>query len=125
MNQTIAIGRLTADPVVRYSANTQNAIAKFTLAVDRMGKDKEADFLRFTAFGKQAETLEKYVGKGCRLAVTGHSQTGKFQNQEGETIYTTDIIVDRFDIIDWKDNGGKSANNPASEFEAIDAELPF
>ena len=119
-------GRLTKDVEVRYSASTQMAVARFTLAVDRGGKDKGADFIPCVAFGKTAETLEQYVGKGCRLGVQGHIQTGSYE-KDGSKVYTTDVIVDRTEIIDWKDSN--KSNAPKEEkpdsFEAIDECVPF
>ncbi len=126
MNKTILIGRLTNDIELRYTSN-QTAVASFALAVnrgkDRDGNDKGADFPRCIAFNKTAETLSKYSKKGGRLAVEGHIQTGSYQKQDGSTAYTTDIIVERFEIIDWADSGQK--NLPAG-FETIENEdLPF
>ena len=59
MNSVILIGRLTRDPELRYTPNTQTAVAHFTLAIDRpvsAGQERQADFIRITVFGKQAET---------------------------------------------------------------------
>ena len=80
MNLVLISGRLTKDPEVRYTTGTQMAVAVFTLAIDR-GKDKNgedmgADFPRVTVFGRQAENCERYLTKGCRVAVQGKRQTG-------------------------------------------------
>ena len=67
MNSVVLIGRLTRDPEVRYTANTQMAVATFTIAIDRpvrAGGEKQTDFPRITVFGKQAENCEKYLFKG-------------------------------------------------------------
>lgn len=128
MNKVVLIGRLTNDIELRYTAN-QTAVASFALAINR-GKDKDgndrgADFPRCIAFNKTAETLSKYCKKGGRLAVEGRIQTGSYKKQDGSTVYTTDIIVDRFEIIDWADDGQKSPQYPAG-FEAIsDDDCPF
>lgn len=128
MNKVLLIGRLTNDIELRYTAN-QTAVASFALAInrgkDRDGNDKGADFPRCIAFNKTAETLSKYCKKGGRLAVEGHIQTGSYKKQDGSTSYTTDIIVDRFEIIDWADDGHKNPQYPAG-FETIsDDDCPF
>lgn len=128
MNKVILIGRLTNDIELRYTAS-QTAVASFALAInrgkDRDGNDKGADFPRCIAFNKTAETLPKYCKKGGRLAIEGHIQTGNYKKQDGSTVYTTDIIVDRFEIIDWADDVQKNAQYPAG-FEAIsDDDCPF
>lgn len=79
MNKVILIGRLTRDVEMRYSANSNTAIARYTLAVNRQFKQdggQEADFLPCIAFGKTAEYAEKYLAKGMRVAIDGRIQTG-------------------------------------------------
>ena len=101
MNSVALAGRLTRDPEVRYT-QSQTAVASFTLAVDRpYSKDKEnnADFIRITTFGKQAEFAEKYLNKGRLVGVTGRIQTGSYQDKDGKTVYTTDVIADRIEFL--------------------------
>jgi single-strand DNA-binding protein len=115
MNQVILIGRLTRDPEVRYTAD-QMAIASFSLAIDRpvsAGREKQADFPRVTVFGKQAETCERYLSKGRQVAVQGRIRTGSYKNKEGATVYTTEVVADRVEFLDWGDKterqgGGQS-----------------
>jgi single-strand DNA-binding protein len=105
MNQVILIGRLTRDPDVRYTAD-QMAVAGFSLAIDRPvapGKEKQADFPRVTVFGKQAEACERYLAKGRQVAVQGRIRTGSYKNKEGATVYTTEVVADRVEFIDWGD----------------------
>ena len=98
MNKTILMGRLTRDPEVRYAANDSGmAIARYTLAVDRRraGNDgQSADFINCVAFGKTGEFAEKYFRKGMKILITGRIQTGSYTNQEGQRIYTTEVIVE-------------------------------
>jgi len=101
MNKAIISGRVTKDLQLQHTG-AQQPFLKFTLAVDRMKKD-ETDFINCTAFGKTAEAITAHSAKGKRLAVEGHIQTGSYQKQDGSTVYTTDVIVDRCDIIDWSD----------------------
>lgn len=98
MNKTILMGRLTRDPEVRYAANDSGmAIARYTLAVDRRrtGNDgQSADFINCVAFGKTGEFAEKYFRKGMKILITGRIQTGSYTNQEGQRIYTTEVVVE-------------------------------
>lgn len=113
MNKTELIGRLTADPDIRYSTMSdkgQLAIARFTLAVNRKGKNEETDFIRCVAFGGIAEVIEKYVHKGYRVGIAGRIQTGSYQNKDGQTVYTTDVVAEDLDLLEPKKED-KQANN--------------
>ena len=106
MNSVQLIGRLVRDPDVRYTAGSQMAVASFTIAIDRptrAGEEKKADFPRITVFGRQAETCEKYLAKGRKVAIEGRIQTGSYQNKNGDTVYTTDVIANRVEFLDWGD----------------------
>mgnify|MGYP000770042527 CR=1 FL=1 len=98
MNKVILIGRLCADPEVRYSQNqNQTAVARYRLAVDRRFKregEQTADFISCVAFGKVAEFAEKYFRQGLKVIVTGRIQTGSYTNKEGQKVYTTDVVVE-------------------------------
>lgn len=112
MNSVVLIGRLARDPELSYTPNTQTAVCKFTLAVDRprrQGEDQGADFLRITVFGRQAETCDRYLSKGRQAAVHGRIETGSYKNREGVTVYTTDIIADRVEFL-GSGNGSNGGN---------------
>ena len=92
MNKVILMGRLTRDPEVRYSQGEQaTAVARYTLAVDRRGRNQEnsADFIACVAFGKAAEFAERYLRKGTKIVLTGRIQTGSYTNKDGQRGYTT------------------------------------
>lgn len=145
MNSVFLIGRLTRDPEVRYTAATQMAVATFTVAVDRPtrpGAEKQTDFPRVTVFGKQAENCEKYLAKGRLVAIEGRLQTGSYQNKDGATVYTTDVVANRVQFLEWGDRpqGGMTLRQSASSdfggadsmpaempdsFQAIDEDVPF
>lgn len=125
MNNAQLIGRLTKDPEIKYINNDQMAVATFTLAVDRHNEKKETDFIRCKAFGKTAENLEKFTGKGCRLGVTGRIQTGSYTDKEGLKVFTTDIIVDRADFLDYKNAQELKPEKPSEDFQAINEKVPF
>jgi len=101
------MGRLTRDPETRYSqGERQMAIARYTLAVDRRGQKNEngqqADFIRCVAFDKAAEFAEKYFRQGQRVLIEGRIQTGSYQDRDGKTIYTTDVVVEQQEFAESK-----------------------
>lgn len=106
MNNVSLVGRLTRDPEVRYSKNDNNlAITKFNVAVDRRFKregEQSADFINCVSFGKTAEFVEKYFSKGQRIGLTGRIQTGSYTNNEGQKVYTTDIIAENVEFVESK-----------------------
>ncbi len=106
-NSVNLTGRLTKDPELRYIPETQNAVAAFTIAVDRpFSKDKQADFIKITVFGKQAENAERFTAKGKMVGVQGYIKTGSYKNKEGAIVYTTDVIADRVEFLEWRDKDG-------------------
>ena len=132
MNLVCISGRLTKEPVVNYTPSTQMAVARFTVALDR-GRDKNgenrgSDFPNVVCFGKTAENLEKFSGKGLRVQITGRLQTGSYE-KDGVKHFTTDVIADRIEFIDWKTAEGSSKAIPAAEipdgFAELDCEVPF
>jgi single-strand DNA-binding protein len=113
MNTCILIGRLCANPELSYTPNTQTAVGRFTIAVDRPrrdGEDQGADFIRITVWGRQAETCDRYLSKGRQVAVQGRIQTGSYKDRNGETVYTTDVIADRVEFL-GSAGGENSASN--------------
>lgn len=115
MNKVELIGRLTRDPDVKYAngANGQMAVARYTLAVDRRfkrdGDEAQADFIGCVAFGKSGEFAEKYFKKGMKIAVAGRIQTGKYTNKDGQTVYTTDVVVEEQEFCESKAAATQSA----------------
>ena len=98
MNKTILMGRLTKDPEVKYLQDENStAMARYTLAVDRRYRKDgkaETDFISCVTFGKNAEFAEKYLQKGLKILVSGRIQTGSYVNQEGNKVYTINVIVE-------------------------------
>lgn len=134
MNSVVLIGRLTRDPELRYTAGTQMAVATMTVAIDRpvkSGDERKTDFPRVTVFGKVAENCEKFLKKGRLVAVQGSLQTGSYTDKDGKTVYTTDVIANRVEFLEWGDNNNAGNNsNPPSDpvpagFAAIDEDIPF
>lgn len=109
LNRAIIMGRITKDLEIRQS-QSGTAVLRFTVAVDRPQKngEKSADFINCIAFGQTAEFIGRYFGKGRMIAIEGNIKTGSYQNKNGETVYTTDVIVERTSF-----TGEKSAQNGA------------
>lgn len=129
MNRFELIGaRLTKDPEIKYTP-TQTAIANLIVAIDTgYGEKKETDFPRVTVYGKTAESLATYSAKGLRVNVFGRIKTGSYI-KDGKTIYTTDLVAERIEFVDFKDKGikvdYKESSDPVPEFKDIDADIPF
>lgn len=125
MNSVILIGRLTKDPEVRYIPSTQMAVAKFSVAIDRPTKngEKQTDFPRVTVFGKQAENCERYLGKGRLVGIQGRLQTGSYKDNSGNTVFTTDVIADRVEFLDWGKE--KVVDAAPSGFQEVEEDIPF
>lgn len=122
MNNVTIMGRVTADPEVRYT-QSQKAFCRFTLAVDRIKKD-ECDFIRCVSWEKVAENMGKYVHKGDRLLVIGSIQTGSYE-KDGKKVYTTDVLARTINYLDMRKSDG--GFEPAQEEipEAFQDDLPF
>ncbi len=152
MNKAILMGRLTRDPEVRYSQGaSQTAVARFSIAVDRRFKregEPDADFFNCTAFGKQAEFIERYLRKGVKVVVCGRIQNDNYTNKEGQMVYSVRVMVDEIEFAESKNasanngdsgyngggymGGGNSAPAPGGAGDGfmnipdgIDEELPF
>ena len=126
MNTVILIGRLTKDPELSYTT-TQNAVCKFTLAVDRPKAGADADFIRITAWGAQAENSKRYLRKGSKCAVNGRIETGSYKDRNGNTVYTTDVVASNVEFLDSrpKEEPRTAPRNPEDTFSAVDDYVPF
>ena len=106
MNKVILMGRLTRNPEMRNSNGESNtAIARYTLAVDRRYKregDVTADFISCVAFGRSAEFAEKYFRQGLKVVITGRIQTGSYTNRDGNKVYTTDVVVEDQEFVEMR-----------------------
>lgn len=123
MNKIILIGRLTAEPEMKFSTiKTDMAITRYTLACDRSIKNedgtRDADFFRCVAFGKAGEFAIKYFHKGQRVAVEGRMQLGSYTNKEGQKINTADVIVQMQEFADAPKTGEIVPTEPQAQTEA-------
>ena len=112
MNKVILMGRLTRDPEVRYSqGNSQTIVARFSVAVDRRFKregEPDADFFNCTAFGKQAEFVERYLHKGTKIVVSGRIQNDNYTNKDGQTVYSVRVMVEEIEFAESKNAQGSN-----------------
>nr|DAK57302.1 MAG TPA: Single strand binding protein [Caudoviricetes sp.] len=132
MNNVILIGRTTREIELRYTTS-QTAVARFSLAVERPVKDgeKKADFPNIIVFGKQAENCEKYLAKGRKVAVQGRLQTGSYEDKDGKRVYTTDVIAERVEFLEWANSDNRTEESQSEhqetvdDFKALDEAVPF
>ena len=115
MNKVILVGRLCDEPEIRYSqGENATCVARYRLAVNRrFNKDGEqqADFINCIAFGKLGEFAEKYLHKGMKIAVVGRIQTGSYKNKDGNTVYTTDVVVEEQEFCESKSSNQSQGND--------------
>lgn len=136
MNTVQLLGRFTRDNEFKELGGT--SVFRNNIAVQRNFKNKdgerESDFINVVAFGKTAELLNQYFGKGQQVALEGRIQTGSYDKDDGTRVYTTDVIVNQFDFVGSKnDNNTQSATAnvakpTSSPFESVDFnddDLPF
>ncbi len=130
LNRVILIGRLVADPQLRY---TQNGIAvtSFTIAVDRsyttQSGERETDFIDIVTWRKQAETCANHLNKGRLVAVEGRLQIRSYDDQQGIRRKSAEIVADQVRFLDRKDRGndtssdasGDQAGPPESGFDDV------
>ncbi|MFP5493138.1 single-stranded DNA-binding protein [Parvimonas sp. G1641] len=140
MNNVILTGRIAKDLEIRYT-QTGTAYCRLTLAVDRgMSKEKKqeaeakgqptADFINCVAWNKLAETINRYSGKGKKILVEGSIQSGIYTAEDGTKRYTTDILVNRAEILEFVDNNTTEDTQPFGQFdlpyeEATNEDIPF
>ena len=122
INKVILIGHVGGDPEVRYLPNG-NAVASFTLATTESWKDKttgekqdRTEWHRISCFNRLGEIVGEYVRKGSKLYVEGSLRTRKWQDQQGQDRYTTEIIANDIQMLDGKgSNAGGYENMPQTQ----------
>lgn len=133
MNNVALTGRIAKDLELKYTQNGK-AYCRFTLAVDRgLSKEKKqeaeangqptADFINCIAWGTTAEVLNKYTAKGKKILVNGSIETGSYTTQDGSKRYTTDVLVNRAEILEFADNNNTN-NQDTRAFGQFD-EMPY
>nr|DAD70529.1 MAG TPA: Single strand binding protein [Siphoviridae sp. ctcPV5] len=136
MNAVQLLGRFTRDNDFKELGGT--SVFRNNIAVQRNFKNKdgerESDFINVVAFGKTAELLNQYFGKGQQVALEGRIQTGSYEKEDGTRVYTTDVIVNQFDFVGSKNDNASQPKSVASvintaslfgEIDINDDDLPF
>ncbi|MBN49949.1 MAG: single-stranded DNA-binding protein [Spongiibacteraceae bacterium] len=139
------IGNLGQEPEVKYLPSG-SAVANFSIAVADDYKDKntgqkveQTEWVRCTAFGKLAEIVGEYVKKGSKVYVSGKMKTRKWQAQDGQDRYTTEITVNDLQMLDSRQGGQSAApqqqsappqqppsqGNAGGGFSDMDDDIPF
>lgn len=116
MNTVSLIGRLTKGIDLKYTQNG-TAVASFTLAVNRSFKNQngeyEADFIQCVAWKKTAELMVNYTDKGTQIGVNGRIQTRNYDNQQGQRVYVTEVVVENLTFVEKanRNQNGQMQNN--------------
>ncbi len=120
MNKVIIMGNLGNDPDTRYMPSG-SAATNISVATNRRWKDKdsgekkeEVSWHRCVAFGKTAETIQEYFSKGMKILIEGRLKYGSYE-KDGITRYTTDIVIERFEFVESKGQGGDSRPHPSEQ----------
>lgn len=123
-------GRVTKDIELKVTP-TGKSVCSFSLAVNRkfvQDGERQADFINCQLWGKSAETLEKYVKKGMLIGVEGRLQTRNYINQQGQTVYVTEVVAESFTFLEKKQSNDQPQFNDFETyggFEVNDDDLPF
>lgn len=142
INRVVLIGRMTKDVELRYT-QSGTAVGSFTLAVNRPFKnnngEREADFINAVIWRKPAENFANFTGKGAQVAIEGRLQTRNYENNQGQRVYVTEVVVDNFSLLESKaeadkrraENGSSQPTQQSSApvnnggIEISDDDLPF
>lgn len=123
INKVILVGNLGKDPEIRYTASGA-AVANTTLATAESWKDKQTgekqertEWHRVVFFGRLAEIVGEYLKKGSQIYVEGRLQTNKWQDQNGQDRYSTDIVANDMQMLGSKDSGGGGGGGRSPDFD--------
>lgn len=136
VNKVFILGALGRDPETRFT-NTNLQITSFSVATStfRKGEDgerkEETEWHRITCIGRTAEVAQTYLSKGSKVFIEGHLRTRKWENKEGKTQYSTEIVADNLQLLDKKSDRPSQAGQtkqaaPAEEpYEGNPEDIPF
>lgn len=132
VNKVFILGALGRDPETRFT-NTNLQITSFSVATssfrkgDNGERKEETEWHRITCIGRTAEVAQTYLGKGSKVFIEGHLRTRKWENKEGKTQYSTEIVADNLQLLDKKsDRPAQSKQAPAEEpYEGNPEDIPF
>ena len=131
INNVTLIGRMTRDAELKQTPSGQS-VAIFNLAVNRNFKnsngEREADFINCVIWGTSAENLANWTKKGALIAVVGRIQTRNYENQQGQRVYVTEVVVEKFQTLEKKDNASNTNSlygQAPNISDVSDDDLPF
>lgn len=128
MNKVILMGRLTKDPEVRYTQNTNTLVASFSLAVNRrftkQGEERQADFINIVAWSKTGEFCSKYFKKGQQVGIIGRIQTRTWDDEQGQKHYVTEVVAEEAYFADSKRDGDVANGSFESTFGSVASASP-
>ena len=134
MNKIILLGRLTKEPEILIGKN-ENKVGRFILAVPRKfvkeGEERITDFFNVVAFGKSAEFVEKYFGKGQQIALIGRAELNQYEDEDGNNKTSLQIVAEELNFADGKKD--RKSNSEFEDFNSLyengpianDDDLPF
>lgn len=103
INRVVLVGRLTRDIDLRYT-QSGDAHGQFSLAVNRQftnrNGEREADFINCVIWRKSAENFSNFTRKGSLVGIEGRIQTRSYDNQQGQRVYVTEVVVDNFSLLE-------------------------
>ena len=115
INNVSLTGRLTKDIDLRYTQSGV-AVANFTLAVNRNYKDQDGnqqtDFIQCQIWRKAAENFANFTHKGSLVGIEGRIQTRNYDNQQGQKVYVTEVIVTNFSLLESRNAQGNNQEQP-------------
>ena len=118
LNKIILVGRLTADPELRYTPSGA-PVANFTMAVDRkFSKNDETDFIPVVAWRRLAEICNEFLHKGKLVAVEGRLQTRSYEDKEGQRRKAFEVVADDMQMLDRGTGGSGGGGAPAGRRQA-------
>ena len=124
INRVVLVGRLTRELELKYTTSGA-AVATFSLAVNRQftnaNGEREADFINCVIWRKSAENLTKFTTKGSQIAVEGRLQTRNYDNQQGQRVFVTEVVVDNFSLLDSKANTEQKQQSNGDGFVGSDS----
>lgn len=118
MNTVQLVGRLTKEVDLKFTSSG-TAVGSFTIAVNRsftnQQGDREADFINCVIWRKAAENLASFTRKGSQIGIEGRIQTRNYENQQGQRVYVTEVVVNNFHLLEPR---SVTEQRPAGESNA-------
>lgn len=128
INSVVLVGRLTRDPELRYTP-AGKAVTSFNIAVNRpftnQQGEREADFISCVIWGRPAESLANYQKKGNLIGVDGRIQTRTYENNEGKTVYVTEVVAESVQFLESKKQDNSQSENQGEPVDFKPEDLPF